>query len=41
MKIKRLNVKQKKKLKNFVHTLGKYTMLLLTFVEKIINIFGF
>lgn len=39
--MKFLNSKQKEKLKSFVHTLGKYTLFILTLIEKILNIFGF
>lgn len=39
--MRRLNAKQKEKLKSFVHTLGKYTLSILTLIEKILNIFGF
>lgn len=39
--MKRFNSEQKKKLKSFVHTLGKCTLFILTLIEKIINIFGF
>lgn len=39
--MKHLNDKQKKKLKSFVHTLGKLTLFMLTVIQKIMNIFNF
>ena len=39
--MKHLDAKQKEKLKNLVHTFGKYTLFILTLIEKILNIFGF
>ncbi len=39
--MKRFNAKQKEKLKNFIHTLGKHILFVLTLIEKILNIFGF
>lgn len=39
--MKHLTDKQKKKLKSFVHTIEKYTLFILTLIEKIMNIFGF
>jgi len=39
--MKRLNNEQKKKLKSFIHTLGKCILFILTLIEKIKNIFSF
>lgn len=39
--MRQLSDKQKKKLKSFVHTLGKHLLFILTLIEKIVNIFDF
>lgn len=39
--MRQLSSKQKKKLKNFIHAIGKYTLFILTLIEKIRNIFSF